>query len=107
MAGDIHAGFIALNRFGLGSRRDGDLAAASSDPRGFLRAELAKPGIALLEGAGLPRTPVALQHLFTEYEQKRLARLVASQMPTLRARRSVPCRRAARHGGGRAGSRPR
>jgi hypothetical protein len=32
---DALAGFTALNRFGLGARGDGDLAAASLDPRGF------------------------------------------------------------------------
>ena len=39
---DFKAGFIALNRFGFGARGDGDLAAAASDPRGFLKAELAQ-----------------------------------------------------------------
>jgi len=73
MAADIHAGFIALNRFGLGSRRGGDLAAAASDPRGFLRAELEQPGIAALEA----RTAVALKILFTDQEQQRLQRLAA------------------------------
>jgi uncharacterized protein (DUF1800 family) len=79
MAADIQAGFLALNRFGLGSRRDGDLAGASSDPRGFLKAELATPGITLLEGAELPRTAVALKILFSDLEQKRLER-VAGEM---------------------------
>ena len=73
MAADLHAGFIALNRFGLGSRRGGDLAAAASDPRGFLRAELEQPGIAALEA----RTAVALKILFTDQEQQRLQRLAA------------------------------
>lgn len=77
MAADLHAGFIALNRFGLGSRRGGDLAAAASDPRGFLRAELEQPGIAALEAPDLPRTAVALKILFTDQEQQRLQRLAA------------------------------
>jgi uncharacterized protein (DUF1800 family) len=70
MAADIQAGFIALNRFGLASRRDGDLAA--SDSRGFLKAELGQPGIALLEGPELPPTALALEILYTDLEQKRL-----------------------------------
>src|SRR5207245_1759180 len=77
MAANIQAGFIALNRFGLGSRRDGDLAAAASDPRGLLKAELARPGIALLEGPDLPRTALALKMFFADQEQKRLERLAA------------------------------
>ena len=47
-----HSGFVALMRFGYGARGKGDLAAAASDPRGFLKAELAQPSIALLDGAG-------------------------------------------------------
>ncbi|HZY12908.1 MAG TPA: DUF1800 family protein [Beijerinckiaceae bacterium] len=77
MATDFQAGFIALNRFGLGSRRDGDFAAAASDPRGFLEAELATPGITLLEGPELPQTALALKSLFSDLEQKRLERLAA------------------------------
>src|SRR3954454_16816555 len=77
MATDFQAGFIALNHFGLGSRRDGDFAAAASDPRGFLEAELATPGITLLEGPELPQTALALKSLFSDLEQKRLERLAA------------------------------
>src|SRR5947209_12210184 len=77
MAADIQAGFLALNRFGLGSRRDGDLAAAASDPRGLLKAEMAQPGIALLEAPDLPRSPLAAKMIFAEQEQKRLERLAA------------------------------
>jgi uncharacterized protein (DUF1800 family) len=39
MAGSVE-GFIAVNRFGLGAR-PGELVAASADPRGWLRAQLA------------------------------------------------------------------
>src|SRR5947209_14342624 len=85
MAADIQAGFIALNRFGLGSRRDGDLAAASSDPRGFLKAELATPGITLLEGENLPHTPVLLRSLYDENERNRLARLGSQMAEAARA----------------------
>jgi uncharacterized protein (DUF1800 family) len=71
---DFKAGFIALNRFGFGARGDGDLAAAASDPRGFLKAELAQPGIALLEGPGMPRTALALQAMFADEDQKKAER---------------------------------
>ncbi len=68
------AGFIALTRFGYGPRGDGDLSAAASDPRGFLKAELAQPGIALLAGPSLPRTPIALQALFADQAAKKAER---------------------------------
>ena len=71
---DFKAGFTALNRFGLGARGDGDLAAAASDPRGFLNAELAQPGIALLEGPGMPRTALALQAMFADEDLKKAER---------------------------------
>jgi len=71
---DFKAGFIALNRFGFGARGDGDLAAAASDPRGFLKAELAQPGIALLEGPGMPRTAPALQAMFADEDRKKAER---------------------------------
>jgi uncharacterized protein (DUF1800 family) len=85
MATDIHSGFIALNRFGLGSRRDGDLSAAASDPRGFLEAELARPDVALLEGPDLPHSAVALRSLFEDLEQKRVARLARERAEAARA----------------------
>jgi len=71
---DFRVGFNALNRFGFGARGDGDLAAAASDPRGFLKAELAQPGIALLEGPGMPSTALALQAMFADQEQKKAER---------------------------------
>jgi len=92
MAADLHAGLIALNRFGLGSRRGGDLAAAASDPRGFLRAELEQPGIAALEA----RTAVALKILFTDQEQQRLQRLAADMTIQTASLEESPGRRAHR-----------
>ena len=74
MANDPKAGFTALNRFGFGARGDGDLAAAAADPRAFLEAELGQPGIALLDGPGLGRTPDLLKSQFDEQEQRRLER---------------------------------
>ncbi|MEA2757866.1 MAG: hypothetical protein QOH65_479 [Methylobacteriaceae bacterium] len=90
MAADIQAGFIALNRFGLGSRRDGDLAAAASDPRGFLKAELARPGVALLDSPELPRTALALKIFYSDLEQKRLERLAAEMPAPVRVAEAVP-----------------
>jgi uncharacterized protein (DUF1800 family) len=68
---DPKLGFVALTRFGYGPHGDGDSLAAAADPRGFLKAELAQPGIALLSGAGMPATPAALQALFADQAQKR------------------------------------
>ncbi len=85
-ARDERQGFVALARFGFGARGDGDLASASLDPRGFLRAELEQPGAALLSGPGLPDGDTALRTLFTEedarkQERERLAREIAAQKP--------------------------
>ena len=59
MSRDPQAALIALNRFGLGARggASGDFANAASDPRGFVKAELARTGGALLELPGLQPTP--------------------------------------------------
>ncbi len=66
MALETNLGLIALNRFGYGPRGDGDVAIAASDPRGFLKAELAEPGIALLSGPTLPTTATAVQQFFQD-----------------------------------------
>jgi uncharacterized protein (DUF1800 family) len=71
-------GLIALNRFGLGPRGDGDVAAAASDPRGFLKAELAQPGIALLSGPGLPTTPTAVDQFFQDQTLRQMERAQAA-----------------------------
>ena len=59
MARDSKAALVALNRFGLGARggASGDFVNAASDPRGFVKAELARPNGALLELPGLASTP--------------------------------------------------
>src|SRR5437762_2120726 len=58
MARDSQAALVALNRFGLGARggASGDFVNAASDPRGFVKAELARPNGALLEVPGLLST---------------------------------------------------
>jgi uncharacterized protein (DUF1800 family) len=68
---DPKAGFLALTRFGYGPHGDGDCAAAAADPRGFLKAELLQPGIALLSGPGMPTTAAALQSMFADQAQKK------------------------------------
>lgn len=75
MPRDPNAGLIALNRFGFGARGDGDLAAAASDPRGMLKAELNEPLAALLEGPGLLASQPALALYFEGQERRRLDRL--------------------------------
>jgi uncharacterized protein (DUF1800 family) len=58
MARDSQAALVALNRFGLGARggASGDFLNAASDPRGFVKAELARPNGGLLEVPGLQST---------------------------------------------------
>src|ERR1700749_721451 len=66
MARDSQAALVALNRFGLGARggASGDFASAAADPRGFVKAELSRPGGALLEAPGLQSTPALAQAVF-------------------------------------------
>ena len=58
MARDSQAALVALHRFGLGARggASGDFVNAASDPRGFVKAELARPNGTLLEVPGLQST---------------------------------------------------
>ncbi|TBW40341.1 DUF1800 family protein [Siculibacillus lacustris] len=74
---DARAALIALNRFGYGAR-PGDLAAAASDPRGFLAEELARPGIARID-ADLPGSAAALASLFEDQDRVRLEREAAAR----------------------------
>ena len=92
MAFETNLGLIALNRFGYGPRGDGDVAIAASDPRGFLKAELAEPGIALLSGPTLPTTRSAIRQFFqdqalrkAEREQQAAADLRGRQYANLAA----------------------
>lgn len=90
MAADAKSGLLALNRFGLGGRADGDLAAASADPRGFLLAELNQPAAAGLAGPELPATPAALKIYFADQEEKRLARAQAEAALRIATEPPVP-----------------
>ena len=79
MARDSHAALVALNRFGLGARggASGDLINASSDPRGFVKAELARANGVLLEAPGLQSTPQLGQAVFAYQDQVKQAREAA------------------------------
>ncbi|MGY3033436.1 uncharacterized protein (DUF1800 family) [Bradyrhizobium sp. USDA 4354] len=79
MARDSQAALVALNRFGLGARggASGDLINAASDPRGFVKAELARPNGVLLEAPGLQSTPQLGQAVFVYQDQVKQAREAA------------------------------
>jgi uncharacterized protein (DUF1800 family) len=65
MANDQYGALIALNRFGLGAR-PGDRAQAAADPRGFVRQELEKKNIGLIDDPALSATQDNLQMLFDD-----------------------------------------
>lgn len=79
MARDSQAALVALNRFGFGARggASGDLINAASDPRGFVKAELARPFAVLLEAPGLQSTPQLGQAAFAYQDQVKQAREAA------------------------------
>src|SRR3954447_14780463 len=82
MARDSQAALVALNRFGFGARggASGDLINAASDPRGFVKAELARPNAVLLEAPGLQSTPQLGQALFAYQDQVKQAREAAAKV---------------------------
>jgi uncharacterized protein (DUF1800 family) len=71
MARDSLTALVALNRFGFGARgsASGDFLNAASDPRGFVKADLARPSGVLLELPGLQSTPALARALF-EYQDE-------------------------------------
>ncbi len=81
MARDSQAALVALNRFGFGARggASGDLINASSDPRGFVKAELGRPNGVLLEAPGLQSTPQLGQAVFAYQDQVKQARDAAAK----------------------------
>ncbi|HEX9211759.1 MAG TPA: DUF1800 family protein [Bradyrhizobium sp.] len=81
MARDSQAALVALNRFGFGARggASGDLIDAASDPRGFVKAELARPSGVLLEAPGLQSTPQLGQAVFAYQDQVKQAREAAAK----------------------------
>jgi len=84
MARDSQAALVALNRFGFGARggASGDLINAASDPRGFVKAELARPNGVLLEAPGLQSTPQLGQAVFAYQDQVKQAREAAARAAT-------------------------
>jgi uncharacterized protein (DUF1800 family) len=81
MARDSHTALVALNRFGFGARggASGDLVNAASDPRGFVKAELGRPNVVLLEVPGLPSTPALGEAVFAYQLEVKLARETAAK----------------------------
>ncbi len=79
MARDSQAALVALNRFGFGARggASGDLINAASDPRGFVKAGLARPLGVLLEAPGLQSTPQLALAVFAYQDQVKQAREAA------------------------------
>lgn len=93
MARDAQAALVALNRFGFGARggASGDLINASSDPRGFVKAELARPNGVLLEAPGLQSTPqLGRPSLSIRTRSSRRARLRRPPRPLRRRRPRRP-----------------
>ena len=73
MGNDPRGALTAFNRFGLGPK-PGDLLLARSDPRGFLHEELRNSYAGVIEAGELPTTRKALQTLFLDQYEKRMAR---------------------------------
>jgi uncharacterized protein (DUF1800 family) len=81
MARDSKNALVALNRFGFGARggASGDFVNAASDPRGFVKAELARPNGVLLEVPGLQSTPVLAKQIFEYQFEQQQAREAAAK----------------------------
>lgn len=74
MAYEMSLGVIALKRLGYGSKANGDVAEATSDPRGFVRAELEQPNIFVLSDPSLSNTQSILTEYFEKVGERRTAR---------------------------------
>ena len=83
MARDSQAALVALHRFGFGARggASGDFVNAASDPRGFVTAELNRPGGVRLEVPGLLSTAALGKAVFDYQFELQQARDVASKSP--------------------------
>ena len=81
MARDPLGALIALNRFGFGARggASGDIVNAASDPRGYVKAELARPQAAMLELPGLQTTQDLAQAMFAYQLEVKTARDAAAK----------------------------
>ena len=84
MARDSRNALVALNRFGFGARggASGDFVNAASDPRGFVKAELARPNAVLLDVPGLQSTPELAKAVFEFQMEQQKARAAAGQAGT-------------------------
>jgi uncharacterized protein (DUF1800 family) len=84
MARDSRNALVALNRFGFGARggASGDFLNAASDPRGFVKAELARPSAVLLEVPGLQSTPELAKAVFEYQFEQQQARAAAAKAAT-------------------------
>lgn len=87
MARDPQGALIALNRFGFGARggASGDIVNAASDPRGYVKAELARPQAVMLELPGLQTTPELAQAMFAYQLEVKTAREAAAKAPPVEA----------------------
>ena len=81
MARDSRNALVALNRFGFGARggASGDFLNATTDPRGFVKAELARPSTVLLEAPGLQSTPELAKAVFQFQFEQQQARAAAAR----------------------------
>lgn len=81
MARDPQGALVALNRFGFGARggASGDFASAASDPRGFVKADLARPNAALLEQPSLLPSPDLSKAFFAFAAEVRKQRASAAK----------------------------
>jgi len=85
MARDSRNALVALNRFGFGARggASGDFLNAATDPRGFVKAEIARPSTVLLEAPGLQSTPELARAVFQfQFEQQQARAAAAKAAPT-------------------------
>ncbi len=85
METDATRRLTAYNRFGMGPR-PGDLAAMTGDSRAALKAELAKPDVALIDADMAARfalggTTTNIQNAYAAQEARRLERSAASDVP--------------------------
>lgn len=87
MARDPQGALIALNRFGFGARggASGDIVNAASDPRGYVKAELARPQAAILELPGLQTTQDLAQAMFAYQLEVKTARDAAAKAAPVEA----------------------
>jgi uncharacterized protein (DUF1800 family) len=92
MSRDSQAALIALHRFGFGARggTSGDFVNAAFDPRGFVKAELARASGAVLEAPGLRPTAALAQDVFAFQLEVKQAREVAAKATAHEAASSEP-----------------